>query len=111
MRLLILFILIGSLFSQSNTNETHSVQLTPETFFGNADEIIYKVQDGDSLWRIAEKYKTTPRDILEEIIAIKEANTELRKIEDGMIFPNENITISIEENNQTLDTFSPFKHC
>lgn len=106
MRMLILFTLIGSLFSQSNINKTHSVQLTPETFFGNADEIIYKVQDGDSLWRIAEKYKTTPREILEEIIAIKEANTKLRKIEEGTIFPNENITISLDEDNQTLDTFS-----
>ena len=100
------FLAIGLINAQSSSDQTISVQLTPETFFGNPNEIIYKVQDGDNLWKIAEKYKTTPREILEEIIALKEKNNNLRKIDEGRIFPDENIKINLEEEEQTLDTFS-----
>lgn len=100
------FIAIGLINAQDSSDQTMNVQLTPETFFGNPNEIIYKVQDGDNLWKIAEKYKTTPREILEEIIEIKEANNNLRKIDEGKIFPDENITINLDDEEQTLDTFS-----
>lgn len=104
----IIFVVCFLLSQEKNSVELTSVMLTADTFFSEENEILYKVQDGDNLWKIAEKYKTTPKEILEEIVKIKEQNSSSINSNNERIYPNQNLKITIPEDNQTLSIFSQF---
>lgn len=56
-------------------------------------EVVYTVQEGDTLWRIADQHKTSGENIQELIYEIKQDNPQIKEY----IYPGQQLKISIKK--------------
>ena len=52
------------MYDNANINIIDEIEMSEEENNSNPSMIIYRVKDGDTLWNIAKRYKTTMQDII-----------------------------------------------